>query len=65
MEPLASPALWQQFTASPAAWLFWANVAVWLGLCAYLAFLGRTQAAIRRRIRRLERDSAEERPCPE
>ncbi len=56
MEPVAS----STFLANPAAWLFWANAAVWIGLCAYLVFLGRTQAAIRRRIRRLEHDSAGE-----
>ena len=65
MEPLAPTTFCQHLTANPAAWLFWANVAVWLGLCAYLAFLGRTQAAIRRRIRRLESDSTEKHPCLE
>jgi CcmD family protein len=47
---------WQQFMANPAGWLFWANAAVWTGICLYVIFLGKSQASINRRLRRLEND---------
>lgn len=35
-------------------WLAAANVAVWLGLGAYAAFLARSQSALERRVRHME-----------
>ncbi len=35
-------------------WLMYANIAVWLGLGAYLAFLARAQSALDRRLQRME-----------
>lgn len=35
-------------------WLMYANIAVWIGLGAYLAFLLRDQIALNRRLTQLE-----------
>lgn len=35
-------------------WLLAANVAVWLGLGAYVVFIARSQSALAVRVRRLE-----------
>ena len=35
-------------------WLMYANIAVWIGLGAYLAFLLPTQIALKRRLTQLE-----------
>lgn len=35
-------------------WLLAANVAVWLGLGAYVVFIARSQSALAARVRRLE-----------
>jgi CcmD family protein len=38
------------------AFLFWGYTTVWVGIVAYLVFLGLRLRATRRRIERLERD---------
>lgn len=35
-------------------WLMYANIAVWIGLGAYLAFVARAQIALNRRLAQLE-----------
>ncbi len=42
-------------------YLFAANVAVWLGVCGYLTFLGRVQKRLAKRLAMMEtlRDEAE------
>lgn len=35
-------------------YLFYGNLAVWLGLCAYLAWLGAKAAMIEKRLARME-----------
>ena len=45
-----------QFMASSAGWLFWANAVIWAGICLYVVFLGKNQAEINRRLRRLEKE---------
>ena len=35
-------------------WLMGANIAVWLGLGAYIFFLARAQSALQRRLRHME-----------
>lgn len=35
-------------------WLMAANVTVWLGIGAYVAFMARAQAALERRLRHME-----------
>lgn len=35
-------------------WLLAANVAVWLGLGAYMVFLARVQSGLERRVRHME-----------
>lgn len=37
-------------------WLMYANIAVWIGLGAYLAFVGRVQSALTRRLEQMELD---------
>lgn len=35
-------------------YLFIANIAVWLGVCGYLLFLGRVQKRLAKRLARME-----------
>ena len=34
-------------------YLVWGNVAVWVGVCAYLLYIGRRQSAAEKRLRQL------------
>ena len=41
-------------------WLLWANVVIWVGMAAYLLFLARSQAALGKRVKRLETELPEQ-----
>lgn len=44
----------KEFIMTDMDWLMYANIAVWIGLGAYLAFLLRNQIALNRRLAQLE-----------
>ena len=41
-------------------WLMYANIAVWLGLGAYLAFVARAQGALAHRLEHMEVEADDE-----
>lgn len=42
-------------------WLMYANIAVWIGLGAYLAFVGRAQSTLTRRLELMNLEADDER----
>lgn len=41
-------------------WLMYANIAVWIGLGAYLALVARAQSALTRRLEHMEMEADDE-----